>query len=326
MKAVITAQFDNAVLMQLREQMGVEHVGWGVTGEVLRPQELLSFVQDAEILVVEIEACDAYIIRHSPKLAFVGSCRNNPVNVDLDAATQRGIPVVFTPGRNADAVAEMTLALMIMVARQMGRALRDVWRGKWTAAEEFSYLKYKGFELGGKTAGIIGLGAIGRRVKHLCEAFGMQTLVHDPYLENGSTVQATVHFVDMATLLRQADFVTLHCPDTPETKGLIGPEELRLMKPKAYLINTARGKHVDEDALREAVKNEVIAGAALDVYQAEPLPLDHPFHELENIILMPHIGGATFDVIRNHSLMIYEEIQRHLRGETLQYLRNPKIQ
>lgn len=322
---MITAQLDSKIIAQLSEQMEVVHTGWGVTEEVLSTEALIAELQDAEILVTELEVCSAEVIQRCPKLVFIGCCRNNPINIDVEAATQRRIPVVYAPGRNAQSVAEFALALMIMSARQMGRALRDVWQRKWTPEARFSYLEYKGYELQGKTVGIVGLGAIGRRVKRLCEAFDMQAVVCDPCLEQAAPTDVDVVFLNLPDLLRQADFVTLHVPDTPETVGLIGARELALMKPTAYLINTARGGHVVQESLVDALKRKQIAGAALDVFYQEPLPPDHMFYTLDNLIIMPHIGGATYEVIANHSRIMYEQIYHFLRGEPMEYLRNPEV-
>lgn len=325
MKAVITAQFDERILNLLRQEMEVVHFGWGVTEQVLAPEALLAETRNADILVTEIENCTGELIAQSPNLKFIGCCRNNPVNIDLAAATQRGIPVVFTPGRNAQAVAEMTVAMMIIIARQMDRALIDVRQGKWRPDVRFSYLEYKGYELEGKTVGILGLGAIGRKVKRLCEAFDMNALVYDPYLEKEPGCASLAKFASLEAALRQADFVTIHVPDTPETMGMIGKTQLEMMKPTAYLINTGRGRHVDQDALVEALKNKRIAGAALDVYNKEPLPLDHPYFMLDNVLLLPHIGGATFEVISKHSQIVYDQIQNFFHQRPMSYLRNPEI-
>lgn len=327
MKAVITAQFDTEIMEQLREQMEVVHTGWGVTGEALEENALVAELRDAEILVTEIEKCSTDVIESCPKLAFIGCCRNNPVNVDVKAATARGIPVVYGAGRNAQAVAEMALAMMIIAARQVGRALVDVRRMSWDFSCIVSYNEYKGYELAGKTAGIVGLGAIGRRVKRLCEAFDMQVIAHDPYLEESGNAPADVTFVGFHDLLKWADFVTLHVPDTPETASMIGAEELAMMKPTAYLVNTARGSHVDESALYSALKKRQITGAALDVFIKEPLPESHLFFELDNVVLLPHIGGATYDVITNQSRIMYEQIRNFLDGRPMdaRYIKNPEV-
>lgn len=325
MKAVITAQFDSHIMSQLKEQMEVIHTGWGVTEVVLTPDELIEYLKDADFLITEIEKCSKEVIESCPNLKFIGDCRNNPVNIDVKEASKRNIPVVYAPGRNAQAVAEMTLAMMVMLARKMGNALVDVRDGKWIPSARFSYLEYKGVELKGKTVGIAGLGEIGKLVMHLCLAFGMEVIVFDPYLEQNKEKYPDVTFVSLRDMLSQSDFVTLHVPDTPETMGMIGENELMAMKSSAYLINTARGRHVDQDALYEALANGKIAGAALDVFYKEPLPLDHKFFELENILLMPHIGGATYDVITNHSKIMYDQIQNLLNGQPLSYLKNPEI-
>jgi D-3-phosphoglycerate dehydrogenase len=325
MKAVITAQFDLNIMDLLKKQMDIVHTGWGVTEHALTMKDLVAVMNDAQVLVTEIESCTKEVIEQCPKLKFIGCCRNNPVNIDVETATRHGIPVVFTPGRNARAVAEMTVAMMIILARQMDRAILDVRQGRWTPEARYSYLEYKGYELERKTVGILGLGAIGKLVKRLCEAFDMQVLVYDPYLEKEPHPEHEIYFVSLPDLLSQSDFVTVHVPDTPETMGMIGRQELKLMKSSAHLINTGRGKHVDQDALYEALKEKWIAGAALDVFYKEPLPKDHKFFSLDNILLMPHIAGATYEVITKHSQIIYDQIQNYFNHRPMQYLRNPEI-
>jgi D-3-phosphoglycerate dehydrogenase len=325
MKAVITAQFDQKILDLLNNQMNVIHTGWGVTEQVLAMKDLIDIMNDAEVLVTEIESCTKEMIEQCPKLMFIGCCRNNPVNIDVETASRHGIPVVFTPGRNARAVAEMIIAMMIILARQMDRALLDVRQGKWTPEARYSYLEYKGYELEGKTVGILGLGAIGKIVKRLCEAFDMHVLVYDPYLEKELQLEQKVQFVSLPDLLIQSDFVTVHVPDTPETMGMIGRDELKMMKTSAYFINTGRGRHVNQDALYEALKQKWIAGAALDVFYKEPLPKDHQYFGLDNILLMPHIAGATYEVITKHSQIIYDQIQNYFNHRPMQNLRNPEI-
>lgn len=324
MKALITAQFDPSYLQRLSEQMEVSQTGWGVSGVALAPDDLVREMTGCDVLITEIEVCDDRVIQACPELRFIAVCRNNPLNVDARAARRRGIPVTYTPGRNAQAVAEFTLSLMLGAARDMGRVWRQVWSGGWTFGPVEAYRDYKGYELSGRSVGIIGLGYIGRKVLQLCQAFGMTAWVYDPYLQHPAESWPGVSFVALPELLREADFITVHCPDTPETYGLIGPAELGLMKPTAILINTARGKHVNEDALLDALRQRKIAGAALDVFSREPLPLDHPFYQLDNLIMTPHVAGATFDVITHQSEMVYTEIQRWLRGEPLVYAFVPR--
>jgi len=315
MRALVTAQFDSLILDRLRDSMDVNHSGWGVSERVLTEAELLDQLRDTEIFITEIERCTRGIIEKSPDLVFIGCCRNNPVNVDIQAANERRIPVIYTPGRNAQAVAEMTLAMMTMLARKMGNAMIDIKEHKWTKTSRFSYLEYKGIELEGKTVGIAGLGAIGRIVLQLCEAYKMQVIVFDPYLEKQfGHDDKNINFVTFQELITQSDFLTLHVPDTPETMGIIGENELASMKESSFLLNTARGKHVDEDALYEALKSKKIQGAALDVFYQEPLPLDHKYLNLDNILMF-----------QKQSQIIYDQIQNYLTGKRMSYLKNPEI-
>jgi len=328
MKALVTAEFDAGVLSELSKIMEVRTAGWGTTKNMLSPGELADELDNAQVLIAELEEVTAEVMDAAPQLAFVGTCRNTPRNVDIEAATERGIVVTNAPGRNANAVAELTMCLITMISRKVGQALRDVVEGKWvverTGGSEYSYVKYKGSELLGKTLGIIGFGGIGRRLSRLASPYEMQQLVHDPFVPSTVIRQHGASPVDLETLLVQSDYVSVHVPGTVETRGFIDAAAFELMKPEAYLINTARGGVVDEAALCAALETNQIAGAALDVFAAEPLPLDHDLLKLENVVLLPHIAGATWEVIRTHSRMVYEDVVRFVEGRRPLYLCNPE--
>jgi phosphoglycerate dehydrogenase-like enzyme len=178
-------------------------------------------------------------------------------------------------------------------------------------------------ELAGKKAGLVGLGAVGREVARRLQVFDVEILAHDPYVTVASA--PAVRLVSLDELLRNSDFVSIHCASTPETRGLIGTEQLALMKSTAFLINTARASIVDEAALTDALTTGRIAGAALDIFTIEPLPPHHPFLRLDNVVLTPHIGGAPADVIRRHSWTLTHDILRWQRGERPIHLLNPDV-
>ncbi len=188
-----------------------------------------------------------------------------------------------------------------------------------------AYETYGGFELGGVTVGIIGLGAVGRAVAARLHAFGSRILACDPYV--GAAVFAAHHSTAVALelLLREADILTVHCPEIPDTHGLIGTEQIRLMKRGSYLLNLARPFIVDENALYAALTDGHLAGAALDVFHQEPLQSDNRFVRLPNVLTSPHLGGATRDVVRHHTDMIVNGIDAYLRGERPQHLVNPEV-
>jgi D-3-phosphoglycerate dehydrogenase / 2-oxoglutarate reductase len=234
----------------------------------------------------------------------------DPSRVDLDAAREFKIWVTNMPGSNAVSVAELALGQMIALARHTFAANRAVRENRWS-----DYLRYIGTELAGKTIGIVGMGNIGTRVAIRARAFEMNFLVYDPYIPESHVTALGGKLISLEELLRNAEFVTLHCPLTAETTRMIDEAQLRLMKPSAYLINAARGGVVNEDALWRALKEKKIAGAALDVVENEPLPQDHPLLQLENVIFTPHIGAMTSEASKRGEWGAAEEVIRVLEGK-----------
>src|SRR5918995_2474127 len=234
----------------------------------------------------------------------------DPSRVDLAAARQFKIWVTNMPGSNAVSVAELVFGQMIALARHTFKANQAVKENRWSA-----YLEYIGAELAGKTLGIVGMGNIGTRVAMRARAFEMNFLVYDPYIPESHVTALNGKWVDLHELLAESDFVTIHCPLTAETKGMIDKKELALLKPSAFLINAARGGIVNEDALCRALKDKQIAGAALDVVENEPLKKDHPLLRLENVIFTPHIGALTFEASRRGEWGAAEEVIRVLEGK-----------
>jgi phosphoglycerate dehydrogenase-like enzyme len=257
---------------------------------------------------------------------MIGCCRGDPVNIDLDLATRKGVPVFHTPGRNADAVADLTLAFMLALARHLP-AIRDTYTagpGRITDAGDYlkMYTRFTGFELGGRTVGLVALGAVGREVAARLLPFKARVLAYDPYVKEPP---AGVTMVPLDTLLRESDIVSLHAPVTPETTNLVSRERLQLLKPGALFVNTARAALTDEDALYEMLAAGRIAGAALDVLANEPLQPGDRFLGMPNVIVTPHIGGATVDVVRHQSEIVTDAIERHLRGERPRWIANPAV-
>lgn len=323
MKAVVTAEFPEDGLARLRE-LGYEPVacGWGVTRRELPPDELVARLEAAELLVCEVERVEDRVLAGAPSLRLVAACRAEPTNVDVAAATRRGIPVLCAPGRNAASVADFVIGLLLTEARSIARAQAHLRATGWNVDGDLPYFHFRGPELGGRTLGVIGFGAVGREVAaRAAHGFGMHVLVSDPYVEAGPPHEQ----VALDELLRRSDVVSVHCPPTPETIGLIGPRELALMRSDAYLINTARAAVVDETALVHALRRRAIAGAALDVFGAEPLPREHPLLALENVTLTPHVAGAADDVKRHHAETVLADIARWQRGERPVNLANPDV-
>ena len=326
MKALILAPFQAEFLKKLRRKIEVTYQSWLDTRRLLSPEELIERIQKENISIIVIEADFIFeeVFEAADKLRFVGICRGSTNNVDIEAATKHGVVVVNTPGRNAVAVAELTLGLMLSLARRIPALHSMVKSGEWVNPVE-PYLSLRGIELAGKIAGIIGLGAIGSEVARRLQALEMKLLGYDPYLGSEKMSRVGVSPVSLEELLKESDFITIHCPLSPQTVGLIDQSKIALMKSSAYLINTAGWEIVDEEALLEALKQRRIAGAAFDVYQTHPIPQQSPFLKLDNVILTPHIGGATDGTIERYSKIMTQEIERFLEGKRPQNLVNPEV-
>ena len=317
MRALVTAEFPRDGLDELAS-LGYEpvHAGWGVTRRSMTPTELIEALADTEVLICELEHVDGEVLDASPDLKLVASCRGNPTNVDLDAARERGLVVISTPGRNAISVADFTLGLLLDHARRIGRSAEQLRERGWMTDGDLPYFHFRGPELDGRTIGLVGLGAIGRLVAERARGFGMTVVAFDPFV---TLAPAGVKLVALDELLARSDVVSIHCPLTPETTGLIGVRELESMRTDAILVNTARAAVVAESALLQALRTGSIAGAALDVFWKEPLAPEHPIRELDNVTITPHVAGAADDVKRHHARMILDDIERWQRGRPLEH-------
>lgn len=319
MKALILAPFHPELLARLRQHGEVVYESWLETGALADPEELGARLasEGFDVLILEADFVFEETLDAAPGLRFIGVCRGEiGQHVDLDAAARRGVTVVNTPGRNAVAVAELTIGLILALARRIPDAHAMIGAGRWQSAVD-NLTDWQGVELAGKTAGLIGYGAVGRQVGRRLAAFDMRVFVYDPFVAapDKPGFSAETRFVPLDDLLAGSDFVSLHCSLNAATRGLIGGRELALLKPTAYLVNTARAAIVDEAALLDALRNRRIAGAGLDVHVIEPLPPNSPWPGLNNVVLTPHIGGAAGDVVRHHSEMIVADLERWLAGE-----------
>jgi D-3-phosphoglycerate dehydrogenase len=276
----------------------------------LSQETLIQRVRDADILVVRGRTrVTEDVIKAAGRLKAIVRAGVGIDNVDLKAAMERGIYVLNAAEASADSVAELTIGLMIALARKIPFLNESMRQGLWPKDMGL------GTELRGKTLGIVGLGRIGSRVARVAKAIGMKVLAYDPYVSKERVLKLGVELVDFETLLRSSDFVSLHVPLTTETWRLIGERELQLMKPSAFLINTARGGIVDEEALERALRRGRLAGAALDVFEVEPPPPGKGLLSLDNVIMTPHIGGFTVEAQERISSCITEDIIRVIRGE-----------
>jgi phosphoglycerate dehydrogenase-like enzyme len=213
-------------------------------------------------------------------------------------------------------VADFTLGLLLDHCRRIARSERQLRDHGWLVGGDLPYFHFRGPELDGRTIGLVGLGAIGRLVSDRARGFGLSVVAFDPFVVSAPE---GVQLVALDELLVRSDFVSVHCPLTPETRGLIGRRELKLMRADAVLVNTARAAVVDEAALLHALRHRDIAGAALDVFWEEPLAPDHPIRDLDNVTITPHVAGAADDVKRHHARMIIDDVARWQAGEPLQH-------
>ncbi|MYJ82335.1 MAG: 3-phosphoglycerate dehydrogenase [Acidimicrobiaceae bacterium] len=239
-----------------------------------------------------------------------------PTNVDVDAATAAGIPVLRTPGRNADAVAEMTVALLMAVTRFVVAGDRDVRAGTMFG-ETLPYQRYRAWQVAGRTAGLVGLGAVGRAAKWRLAGLGMTVIAADPYATDAT------HSLD--DLLATADVVSMHAAVTPETSQMMGSDQFAAMKPGAIYLNTARAALHDTDALVAALESGHLAGAGLEHFEGEILPTDHPLTAMDNVVLTPHIGGATYDVESKQAAIVVADIKAILSGGKPLHCANPEV-
>ena len=325
MKALITAPFNEEYRKMLEEYMSIEYNNWLERKRPFSEEELVRMASDKDVLIVELDEITANVINKCPNLKIICCCRSGPVNIDIKACTEKGILVLRAPGRNSEAVAEITIAFMIMLSRNIMPASEWMKNKNWNEkmpAEQ--YIKFRGKELWGNVIGIIGLGEIGTLVAKLLKPFGAQLIGYDPYVSQSQFEELGIKAVDLETLFKSSDIVTVHIPATEETKGLIGKKEFALMKPSAYFINTARAIVVDTKALYNILKERKIAGAAIDVFDKEPTTQD-PFLELDNVLTTPHICGATYEVVDHHSSIIYNEIIKLIKGEKPNYPANPEV-
>ena len=328
MRALITASFEEQAKRRLARHMEIVHEDWKVRESIYfdgaQFAERIKQV-GADVLIVEADLVHAEVLEACP-LRMIGCCRGDPINVDLELATQKGIPVFHTPGRNADAVADLTVAFVLMLLRHLG-PIAETFRGGGPKVENAGdylkmYTRFTGAELGDRTVGLVGLGAVGREVAARLVPFKARVLAYDPYL---STAPPGITLCGLDDLLRAADVVSLHAPVTPETTNLLSAERLALLKPTAYVVNTARAALTDEDALHAMLVDGRLAGAALDVLTDEPLRPGNRFLGLPNVIVTPHIGGATVDVVRHQSDIVVDAMEKYLRGERPRYIANPAV-
>ncbi|MGH9030808.1 MAG: NAD(P)-dependent oxidoreductase [Acidimicrobiia bacterium] len=318
-RALVTAPFRGEGLDTLRDLVDVVLDPW-IDQRPLRlynSEQLAERIdaEDADVVIVESDSVKGPVLER-PLLA-IGSCRGDPNNVDIDEATARGIPVLRAPGRNADAVAELAVALLLAVNRWVVAADADVRAGDVYRDGTIPYQRFRARQLAGRTVGLVGLGAVGRAARWRFEGLGMRVIAYDPYADDAT------HSLD--DLLAEADVVSMHAVVTPETAGMIGAAEFERMKDGAVYLNTARAALHDTDALVAALQQGTLGGAGLDHFEGEHLPVEHPLVGMSNVVLTPHMGGATYDTEANHSKLIADGLAELLAGGKPDNLVNPEV-
>ncbi len=285
---------------------------------------IIERVKDVDALVPLLtDPIDAEVMDAAPKLRIISQYAVGYDNIDVKAATERGIYVTNTPGVLTETVADFTMALMMAIARRIVEADKYIRQGKWKVG--WHPLYFLGTDLYGATLGIVGLGRIGSAVARRAKGFNMKILYYDVFRREDLEKELGIKYVDLETLLKESDFVTLHVPLTPNTKDLIGEKELKLMNPTAYLVNTSRGKVIDEKALVKALKEGWIAGAALDVFYEEPTPPDNPLLELDNVVVAPHIASASLETRSRMAEIVAENLIVFKEGKKPPTLVNPDV-
>ena len=279
--------------------------------------ELIDLLKGIDGAIVSTDPFTARVIQAADRLKVISRTGVGYDAVDVPAATKRGIIVTTTPGVNRHAVADWALALILCCARKVPENLAEVRRGAWA--------RHEGADLAEKTLGIVGLGTIGKEVAKRGKAFGMRLLAFDLVQDPTYAEEQGIAYVPLEDLLRQSDFVSIHCFLNEATRHLVNAERLALMKPTAFLINTARGGIVDTEALCHALQAKRIAGAGLDVFEGEPLRADSPLRALENVYLTPHCAGSTTDARERSGTTAADNLIRALRGERPQGIVNPEV-
>lgn len=322
MNSLVLAPFSAGGIARLEALGRVVHEPWTSTQTIWDPEELGARLdgESFDALAVEADFLFEDLFEAARGLRIAAMCRGALNQVDLEAAAEHGVVIVHTPGRNAQAVAEFVIAQMFALARRTAAAERYVRNGEWREMMD-PYARFHGRELAGATLGIIGLGAVGRAAARLAGGIGMRVLAHDPYAARTGRVE----MVELDQLLRASDFVSIHVPDTPATAGLLDAERIAAMKSGAYLVNVTAPSVIDQAALAAALADGSVAGAALDVHEAHPLPPNSPLLGLPNALLTPHIGGATRETVERHSAMAADAFERFAAGKRPKHLANPDV-
>lgn len=286
---------------------------------------LIKKVDDCEILVVVDAPVTQRVIKAGKNLKIIGCARGGPVNVNIKEATRHGIVVLNAVGRNIDAVADFTIGLMLALIRKIVDANRFLKDNKWKRNKQDTFEKPTGPELNNKKVGIIGFGQVGQKVAKRLLGFEAQILVYDPYISKEIIASKGCIPADLVGLLKESDIVSLHIRLPREKAGWFDIEKFRLMKKTAYFINTSRGYAVKESDLIKALKEKLIMGAALDVFENEPINPENELLKLDNVLLTPHVAGISNEVPEKTASIIAEQIAKYIKGEKQINIVNPEV-
>lgn len=318
-RALVTAPFRGPAVERLRACVDLVIDPWIDHSplRLYRADDLAARLADegATILLCEADEVKGPVLELP--LVAIGSARGDPTNVDIVGATAAGIPVLRAPGRNADGVAELTVGLLLAVTRHLLAADRDVRAGDIYRAGSIPYQRFRAWQLAGRTVGIVGLGAVGRAAKWRFEGLGMRVIAADPFAPDAT------HTLD--DLLAEADVVSMHAPVTTDTTCMIDADAIGRMRHGAVYLNTARAELHDLDALVDALVSGTLSGAGLDHFHGEFIDPGHPIATMDNVVLTPHIGGATFDTETTHTTLLADGVLTLLAGGTPDTIVNPEV-
>lgn len=341
MKIYICADFSQDGIEMLKNTgHEVRTGGWGFTSKILTEDEMIAEIGDADVLFVGYEPVTRKVLENT-HLKVISSIRGGPrANIDVDAASELGIPVFFTFGREALPVADFTMGVLLGLARKIVRADSELHRGVFTApAGDFGsdkdviwdmnpegpWQSRKGIELEGRTLGLIGFGTVGKQVAQRAKGFEMDVLVYDPYQSAEEIAQRGCKKVELDELLASSDAISFHAKVTDANKDMISFEQFDKMKDGVFLINTARAGLVNEAALRNALRTGKLGGLGLDVFHSEPIKRDDEYFTHPNVILTPHIAGAGVGVIYLQSVMLVNDLLLYLAGGKPKPIANPEV-
>lgn len=318
MKVYVRAPYEEACLAELKEIFDeVVYEPWTATGQRYYEDEMLEHLLQVQpdALITELDRVTEKVLAGYDRLKFIGDCRGTPANLQVDACTKAGVPILCTPGRNTQAVAEMVVGLILTMYRKTIPAIQWVKDGKWVQGTTPYYL-WMGNELQGKKVGFVGFGAISHVVAKILDGFECDTSFYDPFLPGN---QGHYHKKSLEEIFSESDIVTLHLPVTDSTRGMITEPLLRSMKKTALFVNAARSAIVDYAALERVLNEEAIGGAIIDVLDTEPpTEADLSIGRCPNVLLTPHICGATYEVTDHQSRILNERIKKWMRNEDLE--------